>query len=161
MRRPNRWAERLSRVSRVLADDAGNAALEFIAVGLLLLVPLTYLVLSLGMIQGQSLGAEAGARHVARALATAPDAATAAQRADAVLRSVVEEYDIDPSRVRLQLACRPAGTACPAAGATLVVTVSTQVTLPFVLPVLGLERIVSVPVSASAAQKVSRFWGAG
>ena len=53
-------------------DDPGNqrgsAALEFILVGMLLLVPLVYLVVSLGLIQGQSLGAEAGARHIARAL---------------------------------------------------------------------------------------------
>lgn len=161
MRRPNRWTELLARARRAVAGDDGNAALEFIGVGLILLVPLTYLIISLGMIQEQSLGAEAGARHVARALATAPDAGAAADRADAVLTSIVDEYGIDPDRVRLQLTCRPAGTSCPTAGATLVVTVSTQVTLPFVPPVLGLERIVSVPVEASAAQKVSRFWGPG
>ena len=59
------------------ADDRGSAALEFILVGMLLLVPLVYLIVSLGLIQGQSLGAEAGARHIARALSTAesPDAA--------------------------------------------------------------------------------------
>lgn len=161
MRRSNRWTELVARVRLGVSGDDGNAALEFIGVGLILLVPLTYLIISLGMIQEQSLGAEAGARHVARALATAPDAAAAADRADAVLRSIVDEYGIDTERVRLQLACQPAGTSCPAAGATLVVTVSTQVTLPFVPPVLGLERIVSVPVEASAAQKVSRFWGTG
>ena len=56
--------------------ERGSAALEFILVGMLLLVPLVYLIVSLGLIQGQSLGAEAGARHIARALSTAesPDA---------------------------------------------------------------------------------------
>ena len=49
--------------------EEGTAALEFIAVGLLLLVPIVYLVITLGTIQGQSLGVEAGARHIARAVA--------------------------------------------------------------------------------------------
>ena len=92
-----------------------------------MLVPLVYLVVALGQIQGQALGAEAGARHVARAIASAPDAATASARADAVLRSIVDEYGIDTDEVELSLSCRPAGSACPEAGATVVVTIATRV----------------------------------
>ncbi|HEX5857350.1 MAG TPA: TadE family protein [Microbacterium sp.] len=127
--------------------------------GLLLLVPLVYLVVALGQIQAQALGAEAGARHVARAIAAAPDAGTASARADAVLRSIVDEYGIAPDEVELSLTCRPAGALCPEAGATVVVTIATRVSLPLVPSVLGLESLASVPVEASAAQKVSRFWG--
>ncbi|MFT4219880.1 MAG: TadE family protein [Microbacterium sp.] len=161
MRRSSRWAEPWRRARAAASDDTGSAALEFIAVGVLMLVPLVYLVIALGAIQGQSLGAEAGARHVARAVATAADEDAATERADAVLRSVVAEYGIDPKRVRVSFTCRPAGGECPAAGATLVVTVSTEVALPLVPPVLGLDRVARVPVEASAAQKVSRFWGSG
>ena len=39
------------------------------------------------------------------------------------------------------------------------ITVRTRVTLPLVPPVLGLDRLASIPIEASAAQKVSRFWG--
>ncbi|HWI31091.1 MAG TPA: TadE family protein [Microbacterium sp.] len=157
MRRSNRWSSRLRRAA---TSDEGSAALEFITVGLLLLVPLVYLIVALGQIQGQSLGAEAGARHVARAISTAPDAATATARADAVLRSIVDEYGIDAETVELSLSCRPAGSVCPEAGATVVVTIATRVSLPLVPAVLGLDALASVPVEASAAQKVSRFWGA-
>ncbi|KQZ84549.1 TadE family protein [Microbacterium sp. Root166] len=139
--------------------ERGSAALEFIVVGLLMLVPLIYLVVTLGLIQGQSLGAEAGARHIARAVATAVDEADAEERADLVLDSVVREYGLDPDAVGLVLECRPAGATCPSAGATLVVTLRTAIALPLVPPVLGLDRLASVPVEASAAQKVSRFWG--
>ena len=38
--------------------ERGSAALEFIVVGLLLLVPLVYLIAAIGMIQQQSLGVE-------------------------------------------------------------------------------------------------------
>jgi len=138
--------------------ERGSAALEFILVGMLLLVPLVYLVVSLGLIQEQSLGAEAGARHIARALSTAEDADAAGQSVHLILRSVVEEYALDAEEVDLSLECRPAGGSCPEAGATLVVTVRTRVALPLVPPVLGLERLASIPLEASAAQKVSRFW---
>ena len=140
------------------ADDCGSAALEFILVGLLMLVPLVYLVVALGSIQQQSLGAEAGARHLARAISTAADAADADARAERVLASVRDEYGLDD--VDVDIACRPAGVSCPAAGATLIVTVRSAVTLPLVPPVLGLDQIASIPVEGSAAQKVSRFWGA-
>lgn len=144
----------------VVGDDPerGSAALEFILVGLLLLVPLIYLIVSLGLIQGQSLGAEAAARHVARAVSTASDAADARVRADAVLAAVSEEYGLDD--VDLSIDCTPAGAICPRAGATLHVSVRTSVELPLVPPVLSLDRIAAIPIEASAAHKVSRFWSA-
>jgi hypothetical protein len=149
---------RLSPSTETDDGERGSAALEFILVGMLLLVPLVYLVVSLGLIQEQSLGAEAGARHIARALSTAEDADAARRSADLVLRSVVDEYALDAEEVDLSLECRPAGGSCPEAGATLVVTVRTRVALPLVPPVLGLDRLASIPLEASAAQKVSRFW---
>jgi len=136
--------------------ERGSAALEFILIGLLLLVPLVYLIVALGLIQGQSLGAEAAARHIARAVSTASDAGDARDRADAVLAAVADEYDLD--EVELSLSCTPAGAECPRAGATLHVTVRTTVTLPLVPPVLGLDDLAAIPVEAASAQKVSRFW---
>jgi Flp pilus assembly protein TadG len=161
MRRSSRWIERARSIRATVDGDRGSAALEFIAVGLLLLVPLVYLVIALGAVQEQALGVEAGARHVARVVATSPDTRTAGDRADAVLRAVVEEYGLDRSQVAVSLACRPVGDECPAAGSTVVVEVRSRVALPFVPPILGLDRLISVPVQASAAQKVSRFGGSG
>jgi Flp pilus assembly protein TadG len=144
------------------ADDPerGSAPLEFILVGLLLLVPLVYLVVALGVIQGQTLGAEAGARHVARAVAQSAGDDEARTRTDAIVAAVVEEYGLDASAVDLSIFCRPAGATCPEPGATLVVTLRTTVALPLIPPVLGLDRLAGIPVEATAAQKVSRFWGA-
>lgn len=140
--------------------ERGSAALEFIVVGLVLLVPVVYLIVTLGLVQGQTLGAEAAARHIARAVAAAAGAAEADESAELVLASVVDEYDLDPRAVDVTLSCRPAGTSCPAAGATLIVTVRTAARLPLVPPVLGLDQVARIPIEASAAQKVSRFWEA-
>jgi Flp pilus assembly protein TadG len=141
--------------------ERGSAALEFILVGMLLLVPLVYLIVSLGLIQGQSLGAEAGARHIARAASESSAVASARASTDLILRSVVEEYGLDAESVAVALECRPAGVNCPEAGSTLIVTIRTRVALPLVPPVLGLDRLASIPIEASAVQKVSRFWESG
>jgi hypothetical protein len=110
------------------------------------------------LIQGQSLGAEAGARHIARALSTAESPDAARQSADLILGSVIDEYALDPGAVDVAFDCRPGGGTCPEAGSTLVVTVRTRVALPLVPPVLGLDRLASIPIEATAAHKVSRFW---
>lgn len=149
MRRSRSWG----------TNDEGSAALEFITVGIILLVPLVYLVIVLGAIQEQTLGAEAAARHTARAIAMAPDAATAAANGEAVLAGVIEEYGLDPASVDLSLSCVPTRAACPSAGATLIVTISARVQMPLVPPIFGLDRATSIAVRADAAQKVSRLWG--
>lgn len=151
MRRWNRWA----------TDDEGSAALEFIAVGVILLVPLIYLIAALGVIQEQTLGVEAAARHTARVIALAPDAETAVARSEQVLAGVVEEYGLDADAVDVSLSCAPAGSDCPVAGATATVTVVTRVPLPLVPSLFGLDRSTAIPVEASAVQKISRLWGGG
>ncbi|MEV8266205.1 TadE family protein [Microbacterium sp. NPDC076911] len=140
-------------------SERGSAALEFILVGIVLLVPLVYLILALGQIQGQTLGAEAGARHIARTIATSSNIEDARSGANRVLASVAESYGMEPDRVEFAMECRPVEAACPSAGATVIVTLTTTVTLPLMPSVLGIDGIATVPVAATAAQKMSRFWG--
>ncbi|MGW8481541.1 TadE family protein [Microbacterium sp. NPDC055903] len=149
------------RWSRSESDEEGSAALEFIVVGVILLVPLVYLVLALGMVQEQTLGAEAAARHTARVIGTADDAETATARAEAVLAGIADEYGMDPDALTVSIACTPRADGCPAPGATVIVTVATTAQLPFVPPLFGLDRAASIPIEAEAAQKVSRTWGSG
>lgn len=144
----------------LLEDEDGSAAIEFVFVGLILLVPIVYLVIALAAVQSQTLGVEAAARHTARAISLATDEREAAERSDAVLSSVVTQYGMDPNAVDVVLACSDAGV-CPRAGATVSVTVRARVPLPFVPPVFGLDRVAAVPVEATSAQRVSRFWSGG
>lgn len=150
MRPPKAWT-----------DDEGSAALEFVALGTLLLVPLVYLVIALTQIQSQTLGAESAARHIARAVAGAEGSADAAARTAAVLDTTFDEYGIDEQSLAVEVRCSPAVTPCPAAGATITVTVQVAVPLPLTPGIPGLEAVARVPIAASAVQKVSRFWGDG
>lgn len=144
-----------------MANEDGSAALEFITVGVILLIPLVYLVIALGTIQQQMLGVEAASRHTVRAIALADDAGTAAAEGAAVLAHAVTEYDIDPNAVEVSMTCAPEGVPCPSAGAIVTVTVSTRVALPLIPSLLGLDRAASVGVEGVAVQKMSRLWGEG
>lgn len=168
MRPPSRWSERVGRlrirIARLLrrsfSEDEGSASVEFIVGGLLLLVPIVYLVVTLGLVQSASLGVEAAARHAARAISLSADAEDADRRAALILRDVAAEYGIDPSRLSVAVGCTDAAGPCPAAGSTFTVTVQATVALPLVPPVLGLEQVAAVPVQAVSVQKASRLWGA-
>lgn len=142
-------------------NDEGSAALEFITVGVILLVPFAYLVIVLGAIQEQSLGAESAARHIARTIALSADADAAAEAADDVLIGIVDEYGMDPDATSVALSCLPEAGECPAGGATLRVTVTTVVRMPFVPEMLGLDSALAVPLEATAVHKVGRGWGSG
>ncbi len=129
--------------------------------GLILLIPLVYLVVALGAIQEQTLGVEAAARHVARAMSQASDVESAMASGEAVISAVSREYRLDPDSVTVSASCAPEGLACPAPAATLRVTVSARVRLPLMPPVLGLDRAASIQVEATAVQRVPRNWGEG
>lgn len=150
----------MRRWNRSTNDDEGSAALEFIFGGVILLVPLVYLVIVLGAIQQGMLGVEAAARHTARVIGQADDALDAAEDGDAVLASVIEEYGLDPGSTAVSVTCAPAGVECPSAGATVVVTVTARISLPLVPEVFGLDRATAIPLEAASAQKISRVWGA-
>ena len=150
MPRPRRFPDVLGRLRFALAGEVGSAALEFLTVGVLMLVPLVYLVLALGEIQSQALGVESAARFAARTIASGQ------ADPDRVLQSVTGEYGIDDFEA--QVSCLPTRDVCPAAGSTVQVTVTARVALPLVPPVLGLERLAVVPVEATSLQKVSSYW---
>ena len=138
--------------ARTWTDDDGSASLEFLTVGVLLLVPIAYLVIALGAIQNASLGVEASARFVARSIAGGQDAPP-----DAVLASVADAYGLDPDALEVRVTCLPEGPECPTAGSTVSVTVADRVPLPLVPGFLGLGERLAVPVDATAVFRASRL----
>ena len=136
------------------SDQEGSAAIEFVTAGVLLLVPLVYLVIALGTIQDHTLGAEAAARHTARAIGQSSDATAAGQSAERIVANIRDEYGL--SDIDTAVRCVPEGESCPRPGATIVVSVRTHAELPLLS---GVE-FARIPIEASAAQKISRAWGA-
>jgi Flp pilus assembly protein TadG len=149
------------RPSRRWTDEEGTASLEFITAGLVLLVPLVYLVLAVSAIQGGALAVEGAARQAARVFVQADTAEEATARAERAVRFALADYGIDDSTASVSILCRPDPDACHTRRGFVTVEVATRVPLPFAPPVLDVDAALSVPLGSSATQQVSRLWGAG
>lgn len=137
--------------------EDGSAVVEFVSLGVLLLVPVVYLVLTLGRVQAGAFAAEGAAREAARILAGATDEATGMTHAHAAVRLALRDQgfrDTDP-RDALAVHCEAEPCLTPQA------RVSVRVSLDVVLP--GVPRFVDavvptrVPVEADAVAVVDRF----
>ncbi len=142
------------------STDAGSASLEFVTLGVLLLVPLVYLVVALAAIQAAALAAEGAARQAARVFVTAPDATTAAARAARALDVALADHAVDPGAAGITISCTTP-TDCLDRRGFVTVTVDVLVPLPLLPTVLPGGLPLAVPVQAAATQQVSRFGGAG
>lgn len=148
-----RWGKRW------LQADRGSASLEFLGVGLLLLLPTVYLILVMAALQGAALAAEGAARHAARMYAVSPDDATGRDRAERAIVFGLEDFGISRSTATVGVDCRPRSTSCLTRGGTITVRVRVQVTLPLVPEIIAVQVGGSVPVEGSATAPVSRLWG--
>lgn len=141
------------------AGERGSASLEFLVAGLLLLVPLVYLVLTVSSVQAASLGVEGAARQASRVFVQAesvPEARAAAARAVAV---TLADYGLDAADAAVAIRCEHP-SACLTRRSTVTVTIATTVPLPLSPPVFDLDLPVGVRIESSSTEQVSRFAGA-
>ena len=142
--------------SKRWTDDSGSASLEFLTVGLVLLVPLVYLVVAISVIQAAAFAVEGGARQAARVFVQAPDLATAQNSAQRALDFALADHGVTvPGGISVSCSESP----CLTRRGLVTVTVQLVVPLPLVPPVIGGSIPLTVPLSASATEQVSRFWG--
>lgn len=147
--------------SKRWTDDSGSAALEFVTAGMLLLVPLVYLVLVMSAVQAGALAVEGAARQAARVFvqsATPGEASAAAERA---IQFALADYGLDGDDATVSVSCSPNPAKCLTRQGFVTVSVTTTVALPLVPPILTLNVPLAIPLSATATQQVSRFWGSG
>ncbi|HWH25292.1 MAG TPA: hypothetical protein VNT53_01430 [Pseudolysinimonas sp.] len=141
------------------AHDRGSASLEFLTVGLLLLLPTVYLVLALSAAQGAFLAADGAARQAARVYVQSESAASADEAVADAVEVALADYGIDPGSADIRIDCAPNPAVCLTRRATVTVTVGVTVALPLIPPAVGADVPASIPVQASATEQVSRFWG--
>lgn len=126
--------------------DCGSALVEFVSIGALMLVPLVYLILTLGRLQAATFAAEGAARESGRLFVTAPDEETGAQRAQAAVLVAVRDqgFDLDPV---LTVECEETPCLQPQA------RVVTEVELEVVLPVVPrfVDRVIPTRVTVRAS----------
>jgi hypothetical protein len=143
---PRRWT----------ADD-GSASLEFITAGILLLVPLVYLVSALSVLQGAAFAAEGAARQAARVFVRSDSIEQGAAAAQQAATIAFSDFGIVDGVGSVEYSCEPVPDACLTRGGHVTVTVRASVALPLLPPFLRDENSGSIPFVATATQTVSRF----
>lgn len=143
---------------RLPVGDGGSAVVEFITIGVLMLVPVVYLVVAAAGVQAAAFATESAAREAARIVVTTADEDTAEDRVVAAVGWALRDQGIeaDPARAATVVcAARP----CLTPGADVTVTVSVDVPLPAVPAGISDVLPLVLPVSATHTQVVGEFDG--
>ncbi|HLZ36515.1 MAG TPA: hypothetical protein VKP64_01890 [Mycobacteriales bacterium] len=139
-----------------MSDERGNAVLEFTFLGVLLMVPLTYVLLTVLAVQKAAYAVTAAAREAGRMFVTASDEDSGRARADDAARLALRDHGLPATPVQITCETEP----CLTPGASVRISVSTRVRLPFVPDVLG-RAPASVRVTGRHDGVVDRFRSAG
>ncbi|MEZ0491199.1 pilus assembly protein [Kineococcus sp. TBRC 1896] len=131
--------------------DEGSATVEFLAVGVLLLVPLVYLVLTLGRVQAATFAAGSGAGEAARLVAAGAPPADA----QAAVALAVTDQALPAAAADLAVTCT--ADPCRTPEAEVAATVRVDVPLPLV-PAFARDVVpLRVPVSVRRVAVADRF----
>ncbi|WP_309082041.1 hypothetical protein [Zhihengliuella sp.] len=120
-----------SRGGVVWSDEAGSAIVEFTMLGVLLLVPLVYVVLAAGQLQAASYAAVAAADHGAQVFAMAPGESAGAARANDAVQRAVANMDLGTDGAEMTYRCHD---GCMSRDGSVTVTVRVPVPLPLLPP---------------------------
>jgi hypothetical protein len=150
-----------SRMRLDLADETGSAPLEFVTAGILLLIPVVYLVLAMASIQAGALAVEGASRQAARVFVQAPSVGTGAARAQTAVDFALDDFGVKTGTAKISITCRPHPAACLTPQGFVTVTVTASVPLPLVPSALSVKGPLAAPLSATSTEQVSRFWGTG
>ncbi|MEO9151047.1 MAG: pilus assembly protein [Lapillicoccus sp.] len=141
-------------VLRLGRRDGGRAIVEFIFLGVLLLVPMIYLVIVLARVQSAAFAVSTASREAGRAFTTAADDRAAYLRGQAAAALPLEDFGFGDVGV-VQLTCDASPCLRPEGRVTAVVTVT--VSLPFVPDFLADALPTVIPISATHVATVDRF----
>ena len=139
--------------------ERGSAVVEFIGIAVLLLIPLVYLVLTVGRLQAGAFAVDGAAREAARAAVTAASSAEAGPRARVAAAIALEDQGFDPApaltgdAVEVECSADP----CLTPGATVATAVRTVVPLPFVPAALRSWVPLEIPVESRYRTTVDQF----
>lgn len=120
--------------------DDGSALVELVWLGILLLVPMLWIVLSVFQVQRGAFGVSAAARAAGRAFALAPDDASGRARAEAAARQALADQGVGEAPLEVVISCTPYPSDCHSGTTVITVVVRSRVDLPLMPDVLGSGR---------------------
>jgi hypothetical protein len=142
--------------ARLARRDSGRAIVEFLVVGLLVLVPIVYFVVTLSRVQAAAFAASTASREAGRAFTTATTEDEAYARATVAARISFDDYDFGADGT-MGLSCDGSPCLRPEGRVEAVATV--RVRLPLLPDLLSGAIPAVLPVSATHVATVDRFRG--
>lgn len=133
--------------------ENGSAMVEFIFLGLVLLVPVIYLIITAGQVQGAAFAAVGAAESAAKAYADAGEPDAGEQQARMAAELAFEDFGFEPESMLLDISC---SAECLAPGSTVTALVSFDVPLPLMPGLPGMD-FAPVTVDSSSTQAVGRY----
>lgn len=133
-------------------EEGGSAVVEFIFLGLVLLVPVVYFIVTAGQVQGAAYAAVGAAESAARVYAAADDQAAAGEQARAAASLAFTDFGFEPEGMQLDISC---SAGCLTPGSTVTALVRFDVPLPLATG-LGLD-FAPVTVDSASTQTVERY----
>ena len=118
-------------------DERGSALVELSWLGILLILPTLWIVMSVFEVQRGAFGISGAARAAARAYALAPDDATGMVRAREAVRVALEDQGLRDVALAVDVSCTPYPGDCHQGTSVITVTVHSRVVLPLMPTVLG------------------------
>ncbi|MGN5731830.1 hypothetical protein [Arthrobacter psychrochitiniphilus] len=134
-------------------SEEGSAIIEFIFLAVLLMVPVAYLILTVGQLQGGAYAAVGAADQAAKVFVLHKEVPSAHQAAERAVRLAVADMGFDPDAATLSITCDP---GCSTAGAIVRAHVQLTVELPVVGSLPGVNATAAT-VESTAQQKVGRY----
>lgn len=133
--------------------EQGSAVVEFVWFGILLLVPLVWIVVSVFEVQRGAFALSAAARAAGRAYVLAPDEESARQRATEAARLTLQDQGAPEMPLEVQVRCSLGAGRCLEGTSVVTVTIRSGVQLPLMPEVFrdgptdfDLETVHRVPI---------------
>lgn len=139
----------------VTASDRGSAVTEFLVIGVLVLVPLAYIVMSVMRVQAAAFASSQAAREAGRAFVTAESVPHGRQRAEVAASLAFADQGFELPASALRVSC--AGADCLAPGGVVSIDLDWAVDLPWIPSSLAGGRSFSVPIHAVHEVPVDAF----
>jgi Flp pilus assembly protein TadG len=121
-------------------DQRGSAVVELAWLGILLVLPVLWIVMSVFQVQRGAFGVSTAARAAARAYSLAPDDATGLVRARQAARVALDDQGVHAVGPDVRVTCTPYPADCHQGTSVITVSVHSRVVLPMMPSALGGNR---------------------
>jgi hypothetical protein len=128
--------------------------------GILLVLPVLWIVLSVFQVQRGAFGVTAAARTAARAYALAPDDASGLLRARTAARVALDDQGVHDPAPEVRVSCTPHPGDCHQGTSVITVSVHSRVVLPMMPSALGSNRP-SFALDATQTVPIGQFQEVG